>query len=223
VVALPAMLARMYQPAKTGAALPATPPDIGTLSRFSSDGKTLLRFDPAAHVRAFDLTSLAMTRDLDIGVDPGARPCFPVGLYSPDGSTLYVANAGAGTVRVVDLARFALRDTAVFPTDAATTGAAPGRGAGPGTAALAPDGSRLYLFDGQSGSGLLVIDLTTLRQTARVLADQAVRAVWPSPDGATIFAALRGQDGTVALLHSDGSVAGAVQTGGTIIGFVERS
>lgn len=198
-------------------------PTASFIDRLPSDfklvGTTLLRFDPASRVRVFDLSTLSIRADLDIGADRvGSKPCSPAALYSPDGTRLYVANAEVGTVRVVDLVLGALTTTMTLPGSTTTVGTRPMRVIGPGTVALASDGTRLYLTDGRTGAGLVIMDTAGLQLIGRWLPEQPVRAVWPGPDGQIVFTVV--QDQVVAFLRTDGSIAGALDLGTLVIGFV---
>jgi DNA-binding beta-propeller fold protein YncE len=203
---------------QSGHALPEAPLAGPRVARVLGGGATLARFDLPDRVRFFDLAALTLRADVDLGRDRAAKVAFPVALYTPDGATLYVANADAGTVRAVDLARGVLAGTVTVPAGTRPPDARPRRGAGPGTAALAPDGTRLYLIDGQAGSGLAVVQLPGLQPAGRWLAERTVHAVWAAPDGRTIFTL--GPDGTVSLLRGDGSVVGALPLDTALFEFV---
>lgn len=200
-----------------GQTLPA--PAIGGAPslRFLPDGVTLVRFEVPNHVRFLDTATLTITTDLDIGTDPLVdKAAVPIGLFTPDGSTLYVVNLATGTVRTVDLSQRALVRTVALPLagSAQTSG---GRSGSVDAAALAPDASRLYLVDGRAATGLTVVHLPDLQVEATWLPDQQVSGVWPAPNGQTVFVRA---DSQVYSLQSDGTVAAVAPIGSPVLYFI---
>ncbi|WP_282944610.1 PKD domain-containing protein [Cellulomonas endometrii] len=118
-----------------------------------------------------DTASGALTGTLDIGPHQPWISGNPMAL-SPDGSTLYLAGYG-GTVGVVDVASFTLREAFTF--DGAAT-ARQIRGV-----AVSPDGSRLYAAD-RRGNRVLVVDAATgtVTRTASLFNAAAIAV---APDG----------------------------------------
>ncbi|MFI6585638.1 beta-propeller fold lactonase family protein [Embleya sp. NPDC050493] len=122
----------------------------------------------------------AVTPTVIATVPVGAGPNFVA--VSPDGSHAYVTNAGGGggpggpagtTVTVVDTAT----NTA---TGAITVGS------GPQGIAVTPDGSRLYVANGGSGS-VSVIDTATNTVTSTVTGFNAPYDVAVTPDGTEVY------------------------------------
>ena len=115
---------------------------------------------------------------------------------SGDGRTLYVVNADADSVSVIDAAgRKLVAEILLAPARPA----ADARGAYtpavmPRALALAPDGATLYVT-GQRAGALFAIDLAT-RQVRSVSVGSEPLGVAVSPDGATVFVACT-QDASV--------------------------
>ncbi|HET8629080.1 MAG TPA: hypothetical protein VFL91_16785 [Thermomicrobiales bacterium] len=187
---------------------------------FQDTGATLVLAD-MSHVVWLDLRTLNQTGDATLDYDLAARPFNPVALLAPDGRTLYVVSSGFGTVRTVDLVRRAYTGKVPLPLGPVAGSVAPGDLPRPGsyqTAALSPDGARLYDIDGRTATGIAVARLPALRLIARWLPDRALHALWPSPDGRTIYAiADRGE--AVYVLGSDGTLRHAVRPGVQVANF----
>jgi len=105
---------------------------------------------------------------------------------TPDGSRVYVANAGDHTVSVIDTASH---------TVTATIGAAFGNPTG---VAVTPDGSRVYVANQQSGS-VSVINTRTNTVVAMVAVGSQPLGVAVTPDGSRVYVA-NGASGTVSAI-----------------------
>lgn len=196
-----------------GRTLPAGSVGMRPAHRFLDDGVTLVHYDAPDHVRFFDMATLTLIGDLNVGKDPPTKYAIPVGLFSSDGSTLYVVNPDLGTIRVVELSSRSVVRTATVP---APSGAVAGHKR-PGAAALSPDGSRLYIVDGRSATGLTVVHLPDLQVESTWLADQNVIDVWPSPDGRTVFTL--GTD-RVYVSNHDGTLVASTVVGSRVLYFI---
>lgn len=121
---------------------------------------------------------------------------------SGDGRTVYVVNADADSVSVIDTAsRAAVAEILLAPAHPAVDA----RGAYtpavmPRALALAPDGATLYVT-GQRAGALFAIDLATRRVHSVAVGSEPV-GVAVSADGATVFAACS-QDATVVAVAAD--------------------
>jgi YVTN family beta-propeller protein len=119
---------------------------------------------------------------------------------SPDGKEIWVANAGAGTVSIIDVAT-----KQVSQTLAADVG-------GANRLKFTPDG-KLALISSLHGSDLTVIDTATRKTIKRITVGHGAAGIVMEPDGARAFVACS-PDGYVAVinLHSL-EVAGHIEAG----------
>ncbi len=117
---------------------------------------------------------------------------------SPDGSSLYAANAAVGTVavmrtgqppRIVRTAPVALSHTGDFLAGLVTSAVA--KGPRIGGAALSTDGRTLYSF---ADKGVVAIDTTTLKVRARYLDPWMPDTVRLSSDGKWLYVAESGEN-----------------------------
>lgn len=207
---------------RNGHDLPAAGLTMPPGMRVLPGGATLVRVDASSRVRWFDLRALTLTRELAVTVARKTKPSSPVPLFSPDGALLYLADSAAGTVEAIDIAQGTQQGFIALPQPGGTPGAQPRRASGRGTAALAPDGTRLYLLDSRAAAGLALVRLPDLQVIDRVLPDRALRAVWPAPGGHTVFA-LGQTDGLVHVVRGDGGVANVLQVDKDFYGFVSTN
>ncbi len=82
----------------------------------------------------------------------GRRPLIPAA--APEGRSVYVSNAGEGTVSVIDTSAQTVRETLSV-------------GGGPIGVGLSPDGTRLFVAD-NAGDQLIVLDPSGQQVVARV-------------------------------------------------------
>jgi DNA-binding beta-propeller fold protein YncE len=121
------------------------------------------------------------------GVPAGKGPAGMV--FSADGSTLYVANSGDGTVSAINVGT-----TGSVPQYSFTTRSTIAVGNAPQRLALSPDGHYLYVTtDGGLGTGSLVVVATSTGAVVDSLSvGVAPRGVAVMPSGAQIFVANSG-------------------------------
>ena len=131
-----------------------------------------------------------------VGVGKGSEG-FDV---SPDGKEIWVANAGDGTVSIIDVASKRVRETL----------AADVRGAN--RLKFTPDG-KLALISSLRGSDVTVIDTATRKTVKRIAVGHGAAGIQMQPDGARAFVACS-PDGYVAVidLHSL-EVVGRIEAG----------
>jgi YVTN family beta-propeller protein len=118
---------------------------------------------------------------------------------APDGKEAWVANAGDGTVSVIDLV--AKRTTSTLDVHA--------RGAN--RLKITPDG-KLALIS--AGPDLVIVDRTTRREVKRLMLGHGSAGILIQPDGARAYVAF-GPDGFVAVIDLKTlSVVGKIDAGG---------
>jgi WD40 repeat protein len=194
--------------------------------RFSAGGTNLVRFGPPEYVDTIDLQDLSLLDRLAIGFEKSAKPYRPVALFTPDGKILYVVHSASGTIRSIDLVNKKVKQPDTLPTPSAASMVNQALPTGPraidrrGIAALASDAQVLFVVDGRLGSGVSVVQPSTMSLLARPIAEQAVRDLFPGPDGQSVFAMIQGNDGLIVILHGAGEVAGAVRIGTPVVGMI---
>jgi YVTN family beta-propeller protein len=119
---------------------------------------------------------------------------------SPDGKQAWIANAGDGTVSVIDLSAKKVTDT----LQAAVNGA--------NRLKFTPDG-KLALVSTLSGTDLTVIDVATHRVTKR-LGIGAAAGIQMQPDGARAYVACTPADHVAIIDLKTLEVAGRIEAGG---------
>ena len=119
---------------------------------------------------------------------------------SPDGKEIWVANAGDGTVSIIDVASKKVRETLAADV------------AGANRLKFTPDG-KSALISSLRGSDVTVIDAATRKTVKRIAVGQGAAGIVMRPDGARAFVACS-PDGYVAVinLHSL-EVAGRIEAG----------
>jgi hypothetical protein len=131
---------------------------------------------------------------------------------SPDGRSVYAANASLGLVVEVDPSQLTVRRTAsvepaaAAPTRLAKFGHQPSGPVGR-RVVVEPDGRTLFAA---GAGGIMAIETSSLAGRGRFLAGQAVDALAVTPDGAAIYALLRDGGRIVELDPASGSVVGHV-------------
>ena len=151
----------------------------------------------------------ARSTDADAALDWGLA-------QTPNGAAVYAVNASLGLVADVDPSQLAVRRTATLDA----TAAAPfelakfGHGeVGPvgRRVVVAPDASTIYAA---GGDGIVVVSTRNLATTRHDLAGSRVDAIALTPDGALMFALIRGEGQILALEPATGRVLGRVAGGG---------
>jgi len=157
-------------------------------ARILPDGKTLVFLADGTTVQWLDLARLTVSGRLAIRpATNGAKPPRPAILFSNDGRMLYIANAATGFIQAIDLRRRVLAGAIMLPTPSSGD-SADLQALALVQAALSADGTRLYAFNSGEGDGVWVVRTPKLRVVGNWLPGVSVRAVWPSPDGQTIYA-----------------------------------
>jgi YVTN family beta-propeller protein len=124
---------------------------------------------------------------------------------SPDGNEIWVANAGDGTVSIIDVASKSVTQTL----------AAEVRGAN--RLKFTVDGKRVLiagLGGGPGGAALTVIDAATRKTVARIAVGHGAAGIVMQPDGARAFVACS-PDNYVAVINLETlEVVGHIDAGG---------
>jgi YVTN family beta-propeller protein/VCBS repeat-containing protein len=137
---------------------------------------------------------LAVTGSVDKAGAPGAL----TGAVSPDGKTVYVSDATAGTVSAIS---------------GALTTAIPVGGA-PGAEAINPSGSKVYVAD-SSSDVVSVIDTATDTVTGTITVGRNPSALLVSSDGATLYVANAGSNTVSVVNTATGAVTKTIRVGST--------
>ena len=129
----------------------------------------------------------------------GAGTSPSAAAVSPDGTRLYVTNAGSGNIS---------RYTIGFDgTPAVLTPATTIVGAGPDGIAITPDGLHMYVANGTDGTITVLDGAGTAAQGSPVPAGTGVSGLAVSPDGLHLYAANTGDDSIGAwTINGDGSL-----------------
>ena len=95
---------------------------------------------------------------------------------SPDGKQLWAANAGDGTVSIVDIAGKKVVQT--FPVDAKRSN----------RLKFTPDGKRVLISDLTNG-GLIVVDVAARKEVKRLTLGRSIAGILIVPDGSRAYVA----------------------------------
>jgi hypothetical protein len=152
---------------------------------------------------------------LDLPATPGgdAGAALDWGLAaSPDGGTVYAANASLGLVVDIDPAQLVVRRTArlgAARSAAIVLAKLGGTESGPVAqrVIVSPDGATLYAA---GAGGIVAIKLPEMAALGRFLEGQRVDAIGATRDGGTLFALLRAGGRIVQLDGRTGAVVGSV-------------
>ncbi len=184
------------------------------------DGLVLTLYRGAEHpfIHALD-TVHGFAVCIDLPATPGGSTdaALDWGLAaSPDGGTVYAANASLGLVVDVDPAQLVVRRTAqvnAARSSAIVLAKLGGSESGPVAqrVIVAPDGGTLYAA---GSGGILAIGLPAMAGLGRFLEGQRVDAIGATRDGRTLFALLHAGGRIVQLDSRTGAVVGSVPGGG---------
>ncbi|WP_028060602.1 beta-propeller fold lactonase family protein [Candidatus Solirubrobacter pratensis] len=166
--------APQVQPRAVAAAYLAAPPNASFI--LASDGRTVSAVDTMVYQ--------PVSGTIPVGASPAGMA------FSSDGSILYVANSGDGTVSALDVTA-----TGAVPQYGFTTRSTTTVGGAPQRVALSPDGAYLYVtVDGGSQPGKLVVLSTagTPVVVDNLTVGVAPRGVAVMPSGAQLFVANSG-------------------------------
>ena len=184
------------------------------------DGLVLTLYRGAEHpfIHALDtVQGFAVCIDLPATSSTEADAAVDWGLAaSPDGGTVYAANASLGLVVDVDPAQLVVRRTAhveAARTTAIVLAKLGGTESGPvgRRVIVAPDGGTLYAA---GPGGILAVDLPSMAGLGRFLEGQPVDAIGATRDGRTVFALLHAGGRIVQLDGRTGAVVGSVPGSG---------
>lgn len=183
-------------------------------ARISPDGQTLVSCSVPI-VQWFNLRQLTLVRELPVPVNFSGYakfPPVPLPVFAPDVSTLYLASPGDGSVRAIDVQQGMIRTQISLPPPGAPASIAPNHPnthslpgnptpwersdrLSPQGAAIAADGTKLYMIENRSGgNGLWVLHLPSLQIAAHWLVGHPLSAVWPSPDNTAVYALSKAED-----------------------------
>ncbi len=185
-------------------------------ARVLPDGKTLV-FLAYGTVQWLDVARLTVSARLaPRPVTNGAKPPRPAVLFSNDGRMLYIANAATGLIQAIDLHRRMLTSTVTLSASRQypdfSDNIADYQALALVQAALSADGTRLYAFSDGIKDGVWVVRAPELRVVGHVLRGASIRAVWPSPDGQTVYA-IGLNDAPIFVLDSNGRQKAAPRHG----------
>ena len=167
------------------------------------DGRTLyVAGDYPGEVSVIDLVQGVIAATIPIGDSLGGLAVHP------DGQTLYVVDSGRNELAVVDVARqTVVRRIAVGQTPVAV--------------ALSHDGAKAYVTNLFGNDAVSVIATASDTVTAKITLPGPALAQGAAltPDGATLYVALRGANGVLAIKTADNAVIGIVPLGSEPTGF----
>lgn len=167
------------------------------------DGRTLyVAGDYPGTVSVIDLVSRSITATITIGESLGGLAVHP------DGQTLYVVDSGRSELAVVDVARkLVVQRIAVGQTPVAVT--------------LSRSGAKAYVSNLFGNDAVSVIDTASGVVTSNITlpGPALAQGAAVTPDGATLYVALRGASGVLAVNTSNNAIIGIVPVGGEPTGF----
>ncbi len=167
------------------------------------DGRTLyVAGDYPGAVSVIDLARGAISANIPIGDSLGGIAVHP------DGQTLYVVDSGRNELAVVDVARqVVVQRIAVGQTPVAVT--------------LSHNGATAYVSNLFGNDAVSVVDTASGVVTSKITlpGPALAQGVAVTPDGATLYVALRGASGVLAVNTSNNAVLGLVPLGGDPTGF----
>ena len=119
---------------------------------------------------------------------------------SPDGKELWAANAGDGTVSIVDIAGRKVIQT--FPVDAKRSN----------RLKFTPDGKRVLISDLTNG-GLIVVDVATRKEVKRLTLGRSIAGILVVPDGSRAYVAATNDNYVAVVDLKNLEVTGRISTG----------
>lgn len=119
---------------------------------------------------------------------------------SPDGAQIWMANAGDGTVSIVDIAGRKVAQT--FPVDARRSN----------RLKFTPDGQRVLISDLATGN-LLVIDAPSRKEIKRIKIGSGIAGILVSPDGSKAYVAATPDDYVAVVDLKSLEMTGKISTG----------
>lgn len=137
--------------------------------------------------------NLVANTDVNVQTTPSAS------VLSPDGTTLYVANYGSGTVSVIDTATNAVTATIHV-------------GNGPNALAISSDGTTLYVANATDAT-VSVINTNTNTVTGSITSNATSGTLALSPNGATLYETNSASDTLIVMSTTTDTVTGSVLVG----------
>jgi len=119
---------------------------------------------------------------------------------SPDGKQLWAANAGDGTISIVDIAVKKVVQT--FPVDAKRSN----------RLKFTPDGKRVLISDLTNG-GLVVVDVATRKEVGRLTLGRCVAGILVVPDRSRAYVAATNDNYVAVVDLRNFEVPGHISTG----------
>jgi YVTN family beta-propeller protein len=119
---------------------------------------------------------------------------------SPDGKELWAANAGDGTVSIVDIAGKKVLQT--FPVDAKRSN----------RLKFTPDGKRVLISDLTNG-GFVVVDVATRKEVKRLTLGRSIAGILVVPDGSRAYVAATNDNYVAVVDLKNLEVTGHISTG----------
>jgi len=119
---------------------------------------------------------------------------------SPNGKELWAANAGDGTVSIVDIA--AKKVVQTFPVDAKRSN----------RLKFTPDGKRVLISDITNGA-LVVVDVATRKEVKRLTLGHSVAGILVAPDGSRAYVAATNDNYVAVVDLKNLEVTGRISTG----------
>lgn len=187
----------------------AVSPVLHSQTATSKSWTTLVTDSGGSTVRKYVLTLDMTTCTASMAAaQPASAFIIPVGIapygvaISPDGTTAYVTNSGAGTVTPIILAT----SQAGLPIPV---------GMNPQGIAMSPDGSTVYVTNTGSDD-VTPIDTMTKLPGARINVGEAPYGIVITPDGSKAYVANSGEATLSVITLADGSVADLELSGGVV-------
>ena len=167
------------------------------------DGRTLyVGGDYPGAVSVIDLARGTISASIAVGDSLGGLALHP------DGQTLYVVDSGRNELAVVDVARrVVVQRIAVGQTPVAVT--------------LSRDGAKAYVSNLFGNDPVSIVDTASGVVTAKITlpGPALAQGLALTPDNATLYVALRGASGVLAINVANNAVIGIVPVGGEPTGF----
>jgi YVTN family beta-propeller protein len=156
--------------------------------------KVYVSSDGTSTVSVIDTISDQVVSSIDVGPNPHGLA------MSPDGRKLLVMAYGANQAMVIDTSSD--RILAQIPVPLAHNGA------------ISSDGRTAYVGSQQQGAtAIVVLDLTAMKEMAKVTLDKTPRGLDLSPDGKRLYFTVGGLDAVLVLDTATNQIVGQIATG----------
>jgi YVTN family beta-propeller protein len=123
---------------------------------------------------------------------------------SPDGKEIWVANAGDGSVSIIDVAAKAVTQT--IPAEATSAN----------RLKFTPNGKFVFIAGqaGADGAAVTVIDAATRKVTKRITVGRGAEGIQMQPDGARVYVACSPDNYVAVIDPATFAVVGRIEAGG---------